>query len=593
MSESTWRRRGLAALATAGVGALVLVGCSAPGAGEADPEEPAGGGTVTVSVVNELTSFNDDTPVGNVDVNGAVDYLTNETFFYVDPELNVVPNEGFGTMELVSEDPLTVTYTLNEGLTWSDGEPITADDLLFGWAVGSGYFDDATTDEAGEVTSGNLYFELAAGTTGLDLTSLPEVSDDNLSLTLTYSQPYVDWDLQGLIGKPLHIVAEKAGHTADEVLDVIKTAPKGDPAAPAAANPVLRAVADFWNTGFDATSLPDDPDLYVGNGPFVIDAWDPTQSATFVLNENYQGTHTPSYSELILRFIPDANAQVTGLQNGEIDVVAPQASADTLTQLEGIDGIEVLQGNDLGYDHIDVKQSGVFADANVREAFLKTIPRQQILDAIVTPINPEAEVLDSHVYLASQTEQYAETIAQNGSSEYAEVDIEGARTLLAGATPTVRIMYNNANPNRVTAFQAIQASAAEAGFTIVDGGLGQTEWGAALSTDTWDATIFGWGKQSNSPIFLTQLFEIGNGSNFNGFNVPEASELAVQAQTTIDDQARHEIFLQLDKLAFENKFGLPLFQNGAIIAHSDRISDLEFNGLSFGELRNFWEWTVS
>lgn len=592
MAESTWRRRGLAALATAGVGAVVLAGCTSPESGDQETEQPAADATVTVAVVNELTSFNDATPTGNVDVNGAVAYLTNETFFYVDPELNVIPNEGFGTMELISEEPLTVQYTLNEGLTWSDGEPITANDLLLGWASGSGYYDDATLDAAGDVTSGSLYFETAAGTTGLDLTDYPEISDDNLSLTITYSEPYVDWNLQGLIGKPLHVVAEKAGYSVDEVLEAFQNTPEGDPAAPADANPVLRSVADFWNTGFDTTSLPDDAALYVGNGPFVIDSWEPTQSATFVLNENYQGTHTPAFSELILRFIPDANAQVTGLQNGEIDVVSPQASADTLTLLEGLSGVEILQGNDLGYDHIDLKQGGVFEDPNVREAFLKTIPRQQILDAIVTPINPDAEVLNSQVYLASQTEPYNETIAQNGSAAYAEVDIEGARELLDGATPTVSIMYNNANPNRVTAFEAIQASATEAGFNIVDGGLGQTEWGAALSTDTWDATIFGWGKTSGSPIFLTQLFEIGNGSNFNGFNVPEASELAVQAQKTIDDQERHEIFLRLDELAFENKFGLPLFQNGAIIAHTDRISGLEFNGLSFGELRNFWEWTV-
>lgn len=595
MPDKTWRTRALIAVGGIGVSALVLAGCSTPegGGGSETTAPPSDGASVTVAVVNDLTSFNDDTPTGNVDTNGAVDYLMNETFFYVDPELNVIPNDGFGTMEKISDDPLVVEYTLNEGLTWSDGEPITAADLLLGWASGSGYYDDATLDpETGEVVSGTQYFQVAAGTTGLDLTAYPEISDDNLALTLTYSGPYVDWNLQGLNGRPIHVVADKAGVTVDELVEAFETTPKGDPAAPVEPNETIKAAADFWNTGFDVSSLPDDPAIYVGNGPFTIDSWAPTQSATFVLNENYKGTHNPSYSELVMSFIGDANAQVQALQNGDVDVVSPQADANTLLTLEGLSGIEILQGDDLGYDHLDVRQSGVFADKNVREAFLKTIPRQQILDAIVKPINPEAEVLNSQVYLASQTDLYADTVAQNGSDAYAEVDIAGATELLAGATPTVRIMYNADNPNRVTAFEAIQSSAAQAGFQVVDGGLPGNEWGAALTTDTWDASIFGWGKTSGSPIFLTQLFEIGNGSNFIGFNVPEASELAVAAQSMLDSEELHEAFMELDRLAFENGFGLPLFQNGAIIAHSDRVSGIEFNGLSFGELRNFWEWTV-
>jgi len=206
-------------------------------------------------------------------------------------------------------------------------------------------------------------------------------------------------------------------------------------------------------------------------------------------------------------------------------------------------------------------------------------------------VQPDAEVLDSLVYLASQGDIYEETVAQNGSDAYAEVDIEGAKELLAGATPTIRLMYNINNPNRVAAFEAIQASATQAGFQIVDGG--SAEWSAQLSQDTWDAVIFGWGKTSDSPVLLTQMFEIGNPSNFGGYNVPEASELAVAAQGMTDPEELHEASMQIDKLAFENGFGLPLFQNGAIIAHTNRIENLEFNALSFGELRNFWEWTVS
>ncbi|MGR9758743.1 hypothetical protein ACUOF5_23565, partial [Escherichia coli] len=86
------------------------------------------------------------------------------------------------------------------------------------------------------------------------------------------------------------------------------------------------------------------------------------------------------------------------LQNGEVQAIQPQPSADTLTALKNANAT-VHSGSQLSYDHVDLTFAGVFADANVREAFLKTIPRQQILDSIITPINPDAEVLNSQIFL--------------------------------------------------------------------------------------------------------------------------------------------------------------------------------------------------
>ena len=90
-------------------------------------------------------------------------------------------------MEKTSDDPLTVKYTINEDLKWSDGEPITADDLLLGWAIGSGYYDDATLDPETE--------EVAAETSTSDRGSARPASTRRLtrdrrrqeSLTLIYS----------------------------------------------------------------------------------------------------------------------------------------------------------------------------------------------------------------------------------------------------------------------------------------------------------------------------------------------------------------------------------------------------------------------
>ena len=119
-------------------------------------------------------------------------------------------------------------------------------------------------------------------------------------------------------------------------------------------------------------------------------------------NENYKGDLKPSFNELVIRFIGDSQAQVTALQNGEVDIISPQASGDTLTALEGIDGVTVNQGDELSYDHLDLTFAGPLADQNVREAFLKTIPRQQLVDTLIKPVNPDAEVLNSQLFIPAQ-----------------------------------------------------------------------------------------------------------------------------------------------------------------------------------------------
>jgi len=591
VSETKWRKRALVAGAGIGLAALVLTACSAPSPGGDDNSEaPVADAQVVLAETNEFTSTNAISATGNLDINGKVNYLTRAGFYYVSDKYEVVPDESFGKMELLSEDPLQVKYTLNEGLEWSDGEPITTDDLVFGWAVSSGVFDDATFDAEGNVTEGTQYFQYAGSTEGINQSKITEVSDDKLSLTLEYDTPFVDWNLQGLTDQPVHVVAEKAGVEVADLVDTILTSPRGDAANPAPANETLKAAADFWNTGFDMTSLPSDESLYLSSGPFKITSWEPTQSMTLELNENYKGNMKPKFSTMVIRFIGDPQAQVSALQNGEVDVIVPQASGDTLTALQGLDGVEVLQGDQLSYDHLDLTFGGVFKDKNVREAFLKTVPRQQIVDTLIKPVNESAEVLNSQLFIPAQS-AYADAVAANGSSAYGDVDIEGAKALLNGEKPTVRLMYNINNPNRVAAFQAIQASAAEAGITVED--VGREDWGAQLGSDIYDAVIFGWISPGVGNGTIPQIFASFGGSNFNKYANDTVDEVAREIPVTLDTAKIDELTITADTELFKDGYGLPLFQSPGLEAHTDRISGITFMGNQTGPIWNFWEWTVS
>lgn len=589
------------ALGVAAVAALALSACAANTGAEAPEESAEGeatGGNIRVVEVNGFSSFNSNSSEGNSDINGRIAYATHSGFVYIDNDLKVVKNEEFGSMEVLSEDPLSVKYTVNEGVNWSDGEPVDGGDLLLSWAIGSGYFNDSTTDEAGEVVSGATYFDYAGDTTGLALTELPEIGDDGRSITLNYSEPFADYEVafglmsEGGISTPAHVVAEKGG-LADEdaLIELIETTPAGDPENPVE-RPEVQALADFWNAGFDTKSLPTDPSLFLSNGPFIASAMTPDQSMTLVRNEDYTWGPIPKVDEITVRYIGEAPAQVQALQNGEADIIAPQASADTVEQLEAVEGVTVSRGNELSYDHLDLNFSGVFADESVREAFMKTVPRQQLVDSIIKKLNPDAAPLDSQLFLADQ-EPYEEAASTNGSDAYDEVDIEGAKELLDGATPEVRIMYNRDNPNRLNSYTLIAESASQAGFKVVDGGLGASDWSAALGNGTYDATIFGWINSGVGVSGVPQIFKSGAGSNFNGFSSPEADELMDELVVTTDPDKQDELQVQIDKLIWDSKYGLPLFQVPGVDAYSDNVSGIEYMPNQTGIWWNLWDWEIT
>ena len=581
-------RRIFVPLAVAAIAALAVTGCTTPAA-----KPLASGGTITVAEVNELTSFNSNTPAGNLDINakimGMASY-TRSAFYYLDDKLNIVPDKSFGTIKKLSDKPLKVEYTLAKNLKWSDGSAISADDMLLAWAIQSGHFNDSTSDADGKVTTGTTYFDYSGDTTGLGLTDFPKISADNLSMTLTYKDPFADWKLVNPMDAPIKVVATKAGTTVKELVKAFKDTPRGDATKPATPNATIKAAADFWNTGFDATSLPTDKSLFLSSGPMLVSAWTPKQSVTMVKNPKYTGDLTSKVDKIIVRFIGDSQAQVTALKNGEVDIINPQSSADTIATLKTQTNVTTLTGDQFSYDHLDLSfNTPVFKDKGVREAFLKVVPRQQILDAIVTPQNPNAKIYDSQLFFPG-TANYTTATKANGSSAFDKVDVAGAKTLLKGATPTVRVLYNTKNPNRVAAFQALQASAAQAGFKIEDGG--SPKWGSLLGTATYDASIFGWISSGVGVAGVPQIFSTKGGGNYSGYSNSKVDELATKLQITLDTKEQDKIQQQIENLLWADYYGAPLFVAPGVMAYNkDTVKGVVYYPGQAGVGWNFWEWS--
>ncbi|MET0714476.1 MAG: ABC transporter family substrate-binding protein [Mycetocola sp.] len=601
-----------AAVALTAVGALVISGCAATDGGS-DDSGLVEGSSITAAWNQPFYSYNGNTSFGNATANNNINYLTQDGFAYYNDTPELVQNTSFGSYELISDDPLTVKYTIADGVNWSDGTPVDAADLLLNWAALSRAEDtpdfdptEFTDPDTGEFTDAFptdvVFFDSGASPDsrfGL-VHDIPEIGDDGKSITLVYSAPYVDWELAfGTLGEilPAHVVGKNALGIEDNeeakqaVIDAIQNE---DDAA-------LAPISSFWNSGFNFTELPEDTDLYLATGPYVISDFVAEQYITLTANPEYKGDHPANIEEITVRFIPDPLAAAQALENGEVDIISPQATADLKTAVDAIDNVTVLTGVEGTYEHLDLQfangknPENIFSNPAVREAFLKTVPRQEILDKLIVPIAGEDALLRSSQIFVPGAEGYDESVANNGSDAYAEPDIEGAKALLDGSGITnkdVCILYATNNPRRVNEFALIQASAAQAGFNVTD--CGSDQWSGLLGTPgAYDAVFFGWQSESTGATDWTAQFKTGEINNLSFYSNPEIDKIANEISSEFDKDKQIELQQQADKILWDDFFGVTIFQFPGVTAYSDRVTNVGPSILAPTIFWNAWDWEVT
>lgn len=598
-------RRFTAAVAVTAFG-LVAAAC-APPAEEEQEQGPQGNTSVNIGWNQPFYSANDDSTTGNATANANILYLTQGEFNYYNEALELTPDTSFGTYEQVSEDPLTVKYTINEDMTWSDGTPVDAADMLLQWAALSGAVNNVDADKVERDPDSGAPAESAAGqvffdgqTPGLSLvTETPEVGDDNRSITMTYDKPFADWEDAFDMGLPGHATAMKALDITDpqEAKDALIAAIQEEDAD------ALSKIANFWNSGYDYTSFPDDELLRLSSGAYVMTEFEENQFMTLEANPDYAGDRKAAIEKITIRWNEDPLASVQALENGELDMIAPQSTPDVLQALEGIDGVEVETGVDATYEHVDLtfNNGGPFDPKSyggdeekakaVRLAFLKTIPRQEILDKLIVPLQPDAEVRNSQTTVPGSP-AYDEVVAGNGSDQFAEVDIEGAKQLLADAgvkTPVdVRFLFAADNVRREESYELIRQSAKQAGFNVID--KSNADWGSLLGSGTYDATEFGWQSTSTAVTESDANYSSDGGNNFGGFKNDQVDALFDELQTTTDEARQTEILTEVESILWAEGFGVTLYQFPAVVAYNGNISNVSPIELSPTIFHGFWEW---
>ena len=487
--------------------------------------------------------------------------------------------ELMDSVEIVSEDPLTIEYVVNADAVWSDGEPIDCDDFLLQYYANNGLYvqlDDAGEPVIDEETEAEVFLFDLVGTTGYDqMDGAPACSDDGKTITVTYAAPFADWQSVFSNQIPAHVIERESG--VDDLLAAFEADDRE----------AIEAIADTYNNLYTVNPGEINPDTMLSGGRLAIGSWEAGASVTLVPNEAYWGT--PAVGDVVVRLIAE-EAQAQALANGEISAMDPQPSVDLIGQLEGIDGVTVETGNQYIWEHFDFNfNSDIWSDIRVREAFAKCLPRQQMVETLIQPVNPEAEVLNNR-WIQPFEDGY-----QDNSGGVSELDLEAAQTLLdeSGIAQPVPVRLgwfdNGGNQRRTDQVALTIESCNQIGFEITDAGS-ETFFDVELAAGDWDIAMFAW---AGSPLKsgAVSTYQLGAGNNVGNIDIPEMEPLLAELLVTPDPQEQIDLANQIDILLWENLATIPVFSFPGVVAYSDDVSNVIYNPSQNGLTWNASEWS--
>ncbi|MFC7400713.1 ABC transporter family substrate-binding protein [Citricoccus sp. GCM10030269] len=532
-------------------------------------------GSISYSVgEDEFISYNSMTPETYSTYNSAVTERIISQFAYFGTDGEIYQNEEYGTYEKISDDPLQVKYTLNEDAVWSDGTPVTAADYILKWAAENPRITNA---------DGDPLFNAISQEYGSRVPEAPEGEADGKEFTITFDEPYADWPILLDTAQPAHVVAEQSGMGMDEMIEAIRNED----------SEALAPAAEFWNTGWNTSpgTLPDE-EIAPSNGPYKFKSWEPGQSITLEANDQYWGT-PPATQELVIRFAA-ADTHVQALENGDLDVVEPQATVDTLEQLKGLgDQVVVQQGSQLTWEHLDFNfmDGSLFADSpELREAFALCVPRQQIVDNLIKPLDPEATVLNAREVFPFQ-DSYQEVVEASYDGRYDEVDLDRASQLVeeSGADDlTVRIGYSSPNPRRSETVSMIKSSCDEAGFDVVDAGHADF-FGVVQPQGDWEVALFAWAG-SGQIASGRNIYHSDGPQNYGEFSSEDVDAAWDTLASSVDPEVHAEQTKKIEKLLWDELFGIPLYTHPGVVAHSADIANVRQTSTQSGAVWNAQQW---
>lgn len=445
----------------------------------------------------------------------------------------------------ISDDGLTIDFTLRDNLTFADGKALTSKDVAFSYRF--------IMDE-----------RIAAPRSRSTLDKIASVdSIDDRTVRFTFAEPY--FESLGLAGQ-MDILAE-------------------------------HFYAPFLE---DAETFNQSKGILFGSGPYQLQdpkTWSPDSGRVeLIRNQRYWGVVPPAFDRLIWSVIENDSARLAAFRNGTIDSYSskPREFKKLLDdpQLEQSTRQLEYMSPTAGYSYIgwNSERDGtatVFADSRVRKAMTLLTDRQRILDEImlgyaeiaVSPFNPRSEQHNPAIEpWETDVEQATQLLSEAGFSER---NSDGVLENAEGTLLEFELVYYQESDDTRRIVLFLKDLYARAGVSLVPK---PSEWSVMidlLDSRNFDAITLGWSSGVETDIY--QMFHStqidGGGDNFVNFRNSELDQHIDDARAMVDEQMRMPLWWRAEQILHDEQPYTFLMRKKSLMFLDNRIKNVEITKL--------------
>jgi peptide/nickel transport system substrate-binding protein len=530
------------------VGGLGLAACSA---GPAD--------SVNYAVDGTLVTYNTNTVAGAASGGPQAFARVLTGFNYHGPDGQIVGDHDFGTISVVGRTPLVLDYQINDNAVYSDGKPVTCDDMVLAWAAQSGRFP------AFDAASRAGYADIAA------IDCAP--GQKKARVSFAQDREFVDFGqlFAATSMMPSHVLADELG------MDVTTALLNNDGRA---ADQIARA----WNTTWD---LKPDADLkkFPSSGPYKVNSVTSDGAVVLVANDKWWGTAPVTSKVTVWPRGADIQDRVN---QGAFDVVDIATGSSGTLNLP--DDYVRTDSPSAGVEQLFFASQGPMAPVPARRALAFCTPRDVIAR------NAEVPVANSRLNPATE-DAYSSGEGAVEAGQFAVANPDAARTALQNRPMTVRIGYQAPNARLAATVGAIAKSCAPAGITVQDV-ASNTTGPLSLRDNQIDILIAstggaaGSGSTGSSAMDAYELHS-GNGNNLSRYANERIDGIIATMAVTSDPKELARLLGEGGSILWADMPTLPLYRQQRTVLTSKKMYAVSSNPTRWGAGWNMDRWVLN
>lgn len=434
----------------------------------------------------------------------------------------------------ISDDGLVYTFHLRDGLKWSDGTPLTAQDFVYSIqrvltpATAAQYVSMVTS----YVKNAQEFYD---GTATAEDLGVKAIDDQTLEITLIQPTSYFIDVLSMWVYDPVQ-------------------------------QATVEANGDSWTSS---------PETYVCNGPFKVTGMSLNENVILEKNENYWDAENVTLEKLTFRYILDNSTALTAYESGEVDGIISVPSSDYARLKAEKAGLQVYPSYGTVYYNINC-EAEPYNDPLVRKALCLAVDRQALIDNVV-----QVDAQPAYSFLAPGYSVDGKDITE-GRSDYglsATADVEAAQAALAEAGypngegfPTLKLSYYQDD----TVKKIVEAMAEMLKNNLnINVEVSSNEWAIFyedVQQGNYEVAAMGWSADYLNPMSFLPLFKTGDSSNNSFYSNPEYDALVEQVMSEGDAAAAAELTMQAADLASNDYCCLPLYYKANSFLMHDNIT---------------------